>query len=132
MPSARVLSVGQCSFDHGSITRTLEHAFDVRVKAAVGKNDALEALRTEAFDLVLVNRILDRDGSSGLDVIRAMKADPELAEVPVMLVSNYGDAQADAVAIGALRGFGKVELRDPATRDRIAEVLNPRGRARLG
>ncbi len=125
MPSTRVLSVGQCSFDHGSITRTLEHAFDVRVQGADARADALEALRGEPFDLVLVNRILDRDGSSGLELIRAMKADPELAEVPVMLVSNYGDAQADAVAIGALRGFGKVELRDAATRDRIAEVLNP-------
>ncbi len=128
MPSTRVLSVGQCAFDQGSITRTLEHAFDVRVQGAVARDDALEALRSEPFDLVLVNRILDRDGSSGLDLIRAIKADPELAGVPVMLVSNYGDAQADAVAIGALRGFGKVELRDPATRDRIAEVLNPRGR----
>ncbi len=107
------------------ISRTLEHAFDVRVRGAVARDDALEALRSEPFDLVLVNRIIDGDGSSGLDLIRAIKADPELAEVPVMLVSNYGDAQADAVAIGALRGFGKVELRDPATRDRLAEVLNP-------
>jgi hypothetical protein len=49
-----------------------------------------------------------------------------------MLVSNYGDAQADAVAIGALRGFGKVELRDPATRDRLAEVLNPSSQASSG
>ena len=127
MPSTRVLSVGQCSFDHVSISRALEHAFDVRVQDAVARDDALETLRSEPFDLVLVNRIIDRDGSSGLDLIRAIKADPELAGVPVMLVSNYGDAQADAVAIGALRGFGKVELRDPATRDRIAEVLNPRG-----
>ena len=127
MPSTRVLSVGQCAFDHGSISRTLEHAFDVRVQGADARDDALEALRGEPFDLVLVNRIIDRDGSSGLELIRAIKADPELAELPVMLVSNYGDAQADAVAIGALRGFGKVELRDPATRDRIAEVLNPRG-----
>ncbi len=132
MPSTRVLSVGQCSFDHGTISRTLEHAFDVRVRDAVAGDDALEALRTERFDLVLVNRILDRDGSSGLDLIRAIKADPELAEVPVMLVSNYGDAQADAVALGALRGFGKVELRDPATRDRIAEVLNPPDPTRPG
>ena len=128
MPSTRVLSVGQCSFDHATISRTLEHAFDVRVHDAVARDDALEMLRSEPFDLVLVNRIIDRDGSSGLELIRAIKADPELAGLAVMLVSNYGDAQADAVAIGALRGFGKVELRDPATRDRIAEVLNPRGR----
>ncbi len=132
MPSTRVLSVGQCALDHGSISRTLEHAFDVRVQGADARDDALEALRGEPFDLVLVNRIIDRDGSSGLELIRAIKADPELAGLAVMLVSNYGDAQADAVALGALRGFGKVELRDAATRDRIAEVLNPRGRAGPG
>ena len=53
MPSTRVLSVGQCSFDHGSIARTLEHAFDVRVRGADAKEDALKALRSERFDLVL-------------------------------------------------------------------------------
>src|SRR3954452_1793998 len=38
MPSTRVLSVGQCSYDQGAITRTLEHAFDVRVKGANAKD----------------------------------------------------------------------------------------------
>jgi len=87
MPSTRVLSVGQCSYDHGMISRTLEHAFDVRVQSAAATDDALEKLRTEPFDLVLVNRILDRDGSSGLDLIRAIKADPELADIPVIMVT---------------------------------------------
>ena len=48
----------------------------------------MASLRAGEFDLVLVNRVLDADGSSGLDLIRAIKADPDLANVPVMLVSN--------------------------------------------
>jgi hypothetical protein len=30
--------------------------------------------------------------------------------VPVMLVSNYENAQAEAQAVGALPGFGKADL----------------------
>ncbi len=40
-----------------------------------------------------------------------------------MLVSNYEDAQQDAVARGALPGFGKAALRQPETRNRLAAIL---------
>jgi hypothetical protein len=40
-----------------------------------------------------------------------------------MLVSNYADAQRDAVGRGALPGFGKSALRQPETLSRLAEVL---------
>lgn len=73
--------------------------------------EALVSLRAGAFDLVLVNRVFDGDGTSGLALIGAIKADPELADVPVMLVSNYPEAQAEAKQLGALPGFGKGDLR---------------------
>jgi CheY-like chemotaxis protein len=62
---------------------------------------------------VLVNRVLDADGSSGLELIRALKAEEQLRDVPVLLVSNYEDAQAQAVQAGAVPGFGKAELGQP-------------------
>jgi CheY-like chemotaxis protein len=111
MDKPRILSVGQCSFDHGSISRHLRQAYRAEVTAADTKGQTLTSLRAGEFDLVLVNRVLDGDGSPGIEVIRAIKADPELASVPVMLVSNYEDAQAEARAAGALPGFGKSDLR---------------------
>jgi CheY-like chemotaxis protein len=110
MDKPRILSVGQCSFDHSSMVRHLGKSYGAEVTGADTKGQALASLRAGEFDLVLVNRVLDADGSSGLDLIRAIKADSELAGVPVMLVSNYENAQAEAQAVGALPGFGKADL----------------------
>src|SRR5947208_2898845 len=107
MVAKRVLSVGQCMADHGSISRTLHRSFGAEVVAAHTADEALERLRHDTFALVLVNRVLDADGSSGLDLISRVKADEGLRPVPVMLVSNYQDAQGQAVAAGAEPGFGK-------------------------
>ena len=114
MDKPRILSVGQCSFDHASIVRHLGQVYGAEVAGADSKGQALTTLRAGQFDLVLVNRVLDADGTSGLDVIRAIKADPELAGTPVMLVSNYQDAQSEAQSLGALPGFGKADLRHGA------------------
>ena len=40
-----------------------------------------------------------------------------------MLLSNYPEHQDEAVAIGAERGFGKLEYGDPETRERLAKFL---------
>src|SRR4051812_11463028 len=118
MPGKRVLSVGQCSADHGSISRTLRAAFGAEVVSAHSAGEAVEQVSQEKFALVLVNRVLDADGSSGLELVRRLAA-----EVPVMLVSNYADAQAEAVAAGAVPGFGKASLGRPDMLERVAEHL---------
>ncbi|MCS6976539.1 MAG: response regulator [Gemmatales bacterium] len=121
MSGRRVLSVGNCSFDHGNIARFLQQHFGAEAVPADGLEDALKQLRSSRFDLVLVNRVLDADGSSGHEVIRGLKAEANLASVPVMLISNLPDAQEQAVALGAVRGFGKKDLTSPET----VELLRP-------
>jgi CheY-like chemotaxis protein len=120
----RVLDVGQCGPDHSSIRSYLTRNFDcevVQVDDAVG---ALAELQAGQFDLVLVNRKLDCDYSDGVDVIRTLKGEPKAASVPVMLVTNYPEHQEAAIAVGAIRGFGKLEFEKPETRERLAEVLD--------
>lgn len=119
----RVLNVGQCAMDHGAIRRLIERSFGAEVVPAHSRDEALRQLRASAFDLVLVNRKLDADYSDGLEVLQAIKADAQLRELPVMLVSNYADAQAQAMAAGAVAGFGKSQYDDPATLERLAAVL---------
>ena len=75
-------------------------------------------------DLVLVNRKLDVDYSDGLEIIKQIKADPELAKVPTMLVTNYPENQAEAVAEGAEPGFGKLSLDADETRANLARFLD--------
>lgn len=114
MSSRRILNVGQCGFDHSNISRYLSRGFDAEVARADDFEEAVTKLRNGGhFDLVLVNRVTDSDGSMGLDLIRTLKADAELAKVPVMLVSNYEDAQEAAIGLGAVPGFGKADVGGP-------------------
>ncbi len=119
----RVLDVGNCNPDHAVIRRMLESGFRVTIDRAHVLDDTLDALRKTHYDLVLINRILDRDGTKGLDVVRRIKADDRTKDTAVMLVSNYDEAQAEAVQAGAVRGFGKAELDKGTTLTRLREIL---------
>lgn len=97
--------------------------FDAEVDRAGGQMDALASLKSGQFDLVLVNRRLVGDGSEGVELIREIKADPQLASTPVMLLSDYAQYQEKAVAAGAESGFGKSQLADPEALARLAQFL---------
>ncbi|MEX2186866.1 MAG: response regulator [Pirellulales bacterium] len=119
----RVLDVGNCRPDHAAVRSLVEGGFAAEVVQAHGLNDALSALRGGRFDLVLVNRKLDRDDSDGIEIIKAVKADATLADTPMMLITNYAEHQDAAVAAGAHRGFGKLEFDLPDTRKRLAAFI---------
>ncbi|MDP1560211.1 MAG: response regulator [Pirellulaceae bacterium] len=111
----RVLLVGHCAADTASLQRILGTHFSVRVDSAATLGETLAIARQTPVDLVLVNRILDQDGSLGLDVIREWVSTSELAATPVMLISNFESAQQEAIAAGARPGFGKQRLHAPET-----------------
>jgi two-component system chemotaxis response regulator CheY len=119
----KVLNLGQCAMDHAAIRGLIEREFAANVVAAHDAQQALEQLRGDKFDLVLVNRVLDADGSDGLEIVRAIKADPVLAVTPVMLVTNYVEYQQLAVAAGAEMGFGKAQYAAPQTREHLRKFL---------
>lgn len=121
--SRKVLNVGQCDFDHGRIKYILEQQFDVEVVRANSHDEGIKGAQDQSYDLVLVNRLLDLDGSPGMDVLRSLKSLPATSEVPVMLVSNYSDAQDAAVAEGAVMGFGKATLDSEETIQLLGEYL---------
>ena len=124
MARKKVLNVGHCHADGPAITRMIQKNFDADVIPAETFEDALALLRQQPFDLVLVNRVLDADGTSGQQLIEKIKADEKLKEAPVMLVSNYDNYQKDAVKAGALPGFGKAALGSPATVARLKKYLS--------
>jgi CheY-like chemotaxis protein len=122
MTPKRVLSVGQCGADHGGLSWAFR-SLGAEVTPAATQAQALERLQQEAFDLVLVNRVFDADGDSGVELIRRIKADEALQTTPVMLVSNYADAQREAVEAGAEPGFGKTSLGRPEMLDKVRPFL---------
>ncbi len=121
--SRKVLDVGQCNPDHARITEFLQREFDVEIQRAHSFDEAVKSALDTPFDLILINRILDADGTAGMAILYELKSQPSTADVPVMIVSNYLDAQNSAVESGAIRGFGKSELNKPATREMLAKYL---------
>ena len=121
--SKTVLSIGQCSADHASISRLLQTKFQAMIKTADSIEEAIKHSHNSSIDLILVNRIFDLTGEEGLTFIQDHLAGPAKL-IPVILVSNYADAQDSAVALGARRGFGKAALNSPETEKILREFLS--------
>ena len=114
-----VLDVGQCDLDHSNLSELIGSHFDCNVVRSNSLKETQELMQSGGFDLVLVNRILDHDGASGMDVIRHVRRSSP--ETPVMLVSNFPEAQSESVELGAEPGFGKASLGD----SRTIQLLQP-------
>ena len=112
-----ILSLGHCAFDHDQLTRAFGQSAQV---LAVGNEiEAIALVDSSSFDLLLVNREFDEDGASGIAFIQNHCPMLKAKGIPVMLISNYQEAQAKAVAIGALEGFGKANL----SQAKMAQIL---------
>jgi CheY-like chemotaxis protein len=118
-----VVDCGNCPPDFSSIRRFVTSHFDAEVIQTHGVEDTLEVLRSRDVALVTVNRKLDRDYSDGMDVIKTIKADEQVGQTPVMLVTNYQEHQQTAVEAGCAPGFGKLALGDPETAELLAPFL---------
>lgn len=119
----RVIDVGNCGPDHSAIRRLIEGNFEAQVVGADDLAGALAQLDKSPADLVLVNRKLDLDYSDGMAIVRHLKADARWSSIPVMLITNYPEHQAEAVAAGAEPGFGKQTLRTSETLEKLRKIL---------
>jgi CheY-like chemotaxis protein len=124
MPGRQILSIGHCAADHFRIAQTFKEHFAAEVVGADNELEAKQILEQEKFDLILINRILDATGTSGLNVISALRKEPASQAIPIMLVSNYPEAQMEAVERGAVKGFGKASLGQPAMLAIVHRVLD--------
>jgi len=86
-----------------------------RVAVAANGEHALEMLKAEAFDLVLLDLMMP--GMNGFDVLRLMKDDPDLRSVPVIMISalDETDSVIRCIEAGAqdylLKPFNPILLR---------------------
>lgn len=109
----RVLDVGNCGPDHHSLTKLVTTNFDATVDHANQAVDALSLLDKHEYSLAVVNRLLDCDGSEGMDVVRQIKV--KRPTLPVMLVTNYDEHQQAAINAGCEPGYGKNDLFSEST-----------------
>ena len=119
----KVVLVGHCGPD-SSFLRMAVSSADRGISVLMADDaQELKAALDGGADLVLLNRTLGWgfDQSLGVDVIKALgRAYPKTR---FMLVSNYPEAQAAAVAAGGVAGFGKREIGQPRVAQLIREAL---------
>jgi len=109
---SNILSIGQCGFDHSTLSRFFREQWDARIVDAEDEDEAWDELSNGEFALVLVNRLFDTNGADGVDLIRRWHK--EGVAPPLMLVSNFAEAQERSVVAGGVPGFGKGSLGSPA------------------
>ena len=119
----KVMSVGQCNPDHFALSEFLKRNFECEVIRIDSTEEALEKLKSENIDLVLVNRKLDIDYTDGTILIDKMKEDQNFNIIPIMLVSNYPEYQQEAVSKGALWGIGKQDYHKTESVEKFKDVL---------
>ncbi len=117
-----VLLVGHCMADSFSLSRLVKQAASGAEVERVNSDRALQKHLNES-NLLLVNRVLDGrfEFAEGVPLLASLRAKGITA--PIMLISNYADAQESAVQAGAAPGFGKRDIRDPATMDKVRTAL---------
>ena len=115
----KIALVGHCGPDSSFLRIAVSKADRDLTVLSVDDDSDLKRALDGGVDLLLLNRQLDYgfDTHEGVALIKKIRA--KYPAVKTMLVSNYPDAQAAAVAEGALPGFGKREIGTP----RVAELL---------
>lgn len=122
-----VIQVGNCGYDGSRIAKLVQRAGGecIECPSAADARRVLQecAERAELPRLILINRILDGDGSEGVNLIVEFKGQDTLSNIPCMLISNYEWAQDAAREKGAVEGFGKGSLAAKETQDRVAQYF---------
>jgi two-component system chemotaxis response regulator CheY len=122
--SKKVALIGHCGPDSSYLRMAVSSAERGVSVVMADDEQELSHVLSDGVDLLLFNRELGWgfDESLGVDVIRRLRV--KHPDVKMMLVSNYPEAQAEAVKVGALPGFGKREIGSAKVKDLIQSALN--------
>jgi len=112
--------------DDRFLRRACETALSRRglnVVAAGDGEEALALIRSERPDLVLLDLLMPK--KTGIEVLRTLKADPSLRDIPVLILSNSSREleMQDAEALGVVGYLIKANLSLQELADRIIEIV---------
>ncbi len=104
MPGKRALVVDDSRSARVVLTRMLER-YGIAVDAAESAESALEYLKDRRPDVIFMDHLMP--GMDGLQAVREIKANPELASIPIMMYTSqegeiYGGQARASGAVGVL------------------------------
>ena len=125
--TAKRILVADDSLTVRELERKLLSSRGYDVAVAVDGMDGWNALRTEAFDLLVTD--VDMPRMDGIELVRLVKADPNLRNLPVMIVS-YKDREEDrqrGLDAGADYYLAKGSFHDNALLDAVLDLIGEPG-----
>ncbi|MHB1240560.1 MAG: response regulator, partial [Gammaproteobacteria bacterium] len=121
MPGKHALIVDDSKAARSALRRMVE-VHGLAVDEAESGEDALDYLRNRRPDVVFMDHMMP--GISGLETVRLIKADPELATVPVVMYTS----KSGEVYVGQARALGALDVLPkevkPSELFRILRTLN--------
>lgn len=108
--------------DDASICRLLETMLedDYHVGTAATGGEAIHLARSEPPDLMLLD--LDLPDIRGVDVLRAMREEAILRDIPVVVISGYDGPEIEVLDAGA-DDYVRKPLHEDPLKARMAHVL---------
>lgn len=85
--------------DIGNMIRLLLQYKGYEVSVIQNPQEAKNLGRNDHFDLMIMDMLLS--GTNGVDLCAAFKKDPDLAAIPIIMMSAHPDAQKICVGAGA-------------------------------
>jgi two-component system, chemotaxis family, chemotaxis protein CheY len=119
----KVVLVGHCGPDATYLRIAIRGAVGETMVSAADDRAALDRAIADGVDLIIFNRELDYgfEPANGVELIRLLKQ--KYPNQKMMLITNYPDVQAAAIAAGAVPGFGKRDIGSPHARELIREAF---------
>lgn len=113
--------------DEQTLLKTIE--FTLKDKGyetivATDGEEAFDLIKKHKPDVVLLDILMPR--KSGLDVLKEMKADSELSDIVVLLLTNLSDEESisQGVTLGARGYFIKSDMTLEEVAEKVEEVVN--------
>lgn len=75
----------------------LQELSSVRLLEATDGRDALRQLHRESVDLITLD--LNMPDMDGFDVVRAVRSDPDIKHIPIIMITSRADAPLRAVLL---------------------------------
>lgn len=99
-----------------------------QLETAADGLEAIKAIRTQKPDIVVLDLMMPK--FSGVDVLQFIRSQPDLADLPVLVLSNLymDDMVAKAVELGARKGLLKVRCNPALLVATIDQILEAQGR----
>ena len=119
----RILLVGHCGVDGPRMQREIAAFLDDADVLRVNNDADLERTVDGGADLLLINREpIGFEPKLGQDLIRELHQ--RCPGAKLILVSDYEEAQEEALEVGALPGFGKRDIGSPKFEETVRQALN--------